>query len=63
MCKIATGKHRELSLVLCDDLEGWEEGGREAQGGGGICLHIADPCCCTEETKTTLQSNYTPILK
>ena len=47
--------------MLCDDLEGWEEGGREAQGGGGICLHIADPCCCTEETKTTLQSNYPPI--
>ena len=46
-------------MVLCDDLEGWEEGGREAQEGGGI----ADPCYCTEETKTTLQSNYPPIKK
>jgi len=35
MCKIGScGKHRELSSVLCDDLEGWDgegtgEGSRE----------------------------------
>ena len=37
MCKIATGKHRELSSVLCDDLEGWDgvrgEGGRSKREG------------------------------
>ena len=63
MCKIATGKHRELSSVLCDDLEGWDGGGRDAEEGGDICIHIADALCCTAETNTTLQSNYTPILK
>ena len=36
------------------------EGGREAQEGGDICLHIADSLCFTAETNTTLYSNYTP---
>ena len=36
-------------------------GGREAEEGGGICMHMADSCCCTAETNTTLQSNYSPI--
>ena len=41
--------------MLCDDLEGWDgEGGREAQEGGDICIHIADSLCCTAETNTTL---------
>ena len=32
---------QELSLVLRDDLEGWDGGGgREAQEGGDICIHI-----------------------
>ena len=34
--------HRELSSVLCDDLEGWDGkwvGGRFKRD---ICLHIAD---------------------
>ena len=26
-------------------------------------IHIADSLCCTAETNTTLQSNYTPIKK
>ena len=30
------------SLVLCDDLEGWDRG-REALEGGGMCIHTADP--------------------
>ena len=30
------------------------EGGREAQEGGDICIHIADSLCCTVETNTTL---------
>ena len=45
-----------LSSVLCDDLKGvgWGGGGREAHEGGDICLLIADSCCCTAETNTTL---------
>ena len=36
-------EHRHLSLQLCDALEGWDGGwgGREAQQGGDICIHIA----------------------
>lgn len=36
-------------------------GGRQAQEGGDICTHTADPRPCTAEANTTLQSNYTPI--
>ena len=51
----ASGKlvYRGLSLVLCDDLEGWDAGGREVREGGDICIHRADSSC-TAETKTTL---------
>ena len=33
--QITNGKHRELNLVLCDDLEGWDEGweGDSREGG------------------------------
>ena len=34
------------------------EGGSE---GAGVCPSRADPLCCTAETNTTLQSNYTII--
>ena len=54
--------HREFSSVLCDDLAGWDGvGGREAQGGGDICIRIADPLRYTAEAKATLQSSYTPV--
>ena len=51
----ASGKlvYRGFSLVLCDDLEGWDGAGREVREGGGICIHRADSRC-TAETKTTL---------
>ena len=39
---------RELSSVLCDDREGWEE----AQEGGDIHTRIADSICCVAETNT-----------
>ena len=46
----------------CADLFKWQrKGGREAQEGGDICIHIADSRCCTGEINTTLKSNYTPI--
>ena len=48
-------QHRELSSALGDALEGWDGGGgREAQKEGDICILIADSCCCTAETNTTL---------
>ena len=28
-----------------------------------ICICIADPHCCTAETNTTLESNYTPVIR
>ena len=49
--------------MLCDDLEGWDGGGRVGQLRGDICLLIADSLCCIVEINTTLQSNYTPIKK
>ena len=37
---------RELKLVLCDNLEGWDGvgGGREVQQGGDLCVPMADSC-------------------
>ena len=35
-------------------MEGW--GGREAQEGGNICIHLAESCCCAAETNTTYKS-------
>ena len=42
---------QETSLVLCDDLEGWDAGGK----GGNICIIMADSHCCTAETNTFLK--------
>ena len=51
----AAGSHREPSLVLSDDLEGWDTvGGREGSEGGGICILMADSRCFTAETNTAL---------
>ena len=33
---------KTLSLVLCDDLNGWDRGGKEVQEGGDICIYIVD---------------------
>ena len=38
-------------------------GGREAQEGEDICIIRADLRCCMAETNTTLQNNYSLILK
>ena len=40
--------------MLCDDLEGWHEGGRQAQEGGGLCVHVADSRRWTAEANTIL---------
>ena len=33
--------HREISLVLCDHLEGWDkEGGRKTQEGGDTEIYV-----------------------
>ena len=41
----------ESSLVLCDDLDGWNEGLQEE---GDICICTADSCWYTAKTNTTL---------
>lgn len=42
--------------MLCDDLEGQDGvgGRREVQGGGDICILMADSRCYMAETNTTL---------
>ena len=47
-------QHRESSLVLCDDLEGWDGEGRAIQEGGDICTVTADLHCCMAEANKTL---------
>ena len=48
--------------MLCNDLEGWDrEGGREAQEGGDMCMHMADSLCCATVNNTVLCNNYTPV--
>ena len=36
-------------------------GGRQAQEGGDVCIHVADLHCCTAKNSTLLYSNYAPI--
>ena len=37
----AAAQHREISLVLCDHLVGWDrEGGRETQEGGDMGIYV-----------------------
>ena len=59
MCKTASKwgvavKHRELSWVLCDDLEGLDgdETGREVQEQGDICILMSDSSCMAETNAT-----------
>ena len=40
--------------MSCDDLEGWDGDGREAQQGGDTWIHMADSHYCTAETNTTV---------
>ena len=69
MCKqIINGKHRELNLVLCDDLEGQDEGW-EGDSRGGICvclqlIHIVVQQKLTQHFKAIiLQLKKYPIIK
>ena len=53
---------QELSLVLCDKLEGCAGvGGERGSKEGGLCRLRADSRGCMAETNTTLESNYLPI--
>ena len=61
MCNIgcwweAAVKQRELSSVLCDDLDGWDRDGwrRRFKGQGDICTRMVDSLHCTAETNTVL---------
>ena len=50
-------QYRELSLVLCGDLDGWGGGvamGRDVRERGGVCIHTADSLGRTAETNITL---------
>ena len=44
------------SLVLSDDLEGWDGvwGGRKSQEGGDICILMTDSLCCMAAANTIL---------
>ena len=44
---------RELSLVLCDDLDGWD--GRWVQERESICIYIVGSLYCTAETNNTVK--------
>lgn len=48
--------HRAVSLLPCDDLEGW--GGVGGLGkvleGGDMCILMVDPYCCIAEVNTIL---------
>ena len=47
--------------MICDDLEGWNVGGGGEAQGGDIYILIADSLCCTAETNTIMQNDYTPV--
>ena len=57
----AAVKQRELSSVLCDDLDGWDRDGWDRDGWrgrfkreGDICTRMVDSLHCTAETHTVL---------
>ena len=54
--QIASGEpaSRELSSVLCGDLEGWDCWWGAVLEGGDIHIHTGDSLCCTAETNTML---------
>ena len=55
-CGLDFQNYRELCLLHHGVLNG-----REIQKRGDICICMAHSFCCTVETNTTLQSNYTLI--
>ena len=53
--KLFSAQGAQLSALY--DLEGWDGGwlgGRKAQKGEDICIHMADSHCCMVETNATL---------
>ena len=51
--------------MFWDDLDGWdgERGSSSGRRYVDICLHVADSLCYTAEINTTLQNNYTLIIR
>ena len=50
--------------MLCDDLDGLDEGMGETHKREGIFLKLlVHSLCCTEEITRTLYINFTPIIK
>lgn len=61
MCKTdrqweAATEHREPTLELCDDIQGWDWGGYEgvSRGRGYIYIIRTGSHCCVAETNTAL---------
>ena len=54
MHKTVDEKLLYTQAALCDNLEGWDGGRREAQETWGICIIMADLHRCTAETNTML---------
>ena len=55
-----------LEIPWTEDLVGVqpmesESGTTQWLNSKNICTHMADSLCCTAETNTILQSNYTPM--
>ena len=48
-------KHRKLSSVPCDDLEGWNGCGKGGSDGGDVCTQVAYSLHRTAEASATLQ--------
>ena len=42
--------------MLCDDLEGWDGSGEEAQEGRDICIYTADSLRYTAETNANCKA-------
>ena len=58
-CSVAQGA--QLGAPWWAGGVGWLGRGRPKRG--GICMHVADLLCCTAETSTIVQRNYTPVKK
>ena len=52
--KFLIAQGAQLGALWLPRRVGWSGGGREVQGEGDICILMADSCCHTAETNTTL---------
>ena len=62
-CAEQTASGRELGSVLCEDIEGRKEAAGGRPEGGDVWTLTAASLHCMEESSTTLQSSYSPIIR